>query len=530
MDIHLSRIAIAVALAASSATAQTARIAASNTSTTGHGTSVVALGNWGGASSSVYAVANPLDTSGGPQAGSIRIYSGSTNTLIRTVNGQGFATSCAGTPVGDLLGESMAAIDDIDGDGFRELLASRRGASAVVGGCRQAGRGGFMVIFSNPSNPPFVFTATTQLGLGRSVARVDRLGGQSQFVVSNGTGAVQVWRPFTPTNINLFNTVSVFGANGTALCAAGVSASGAARFAVSAPGLVQIRDINGGSASQISPPAGPPPSSSFGSRLAFFADPAAGDCIVIGEPGFQSNSGRVHLALLGGPILQTTLGNSGDALGQSVAAGGDVNADGDLDYIATSQDGSVALVLDRNGNQTPRPITLPTTPVITRATAVAIANDMTADGFADVVLGASQQGQSFVYYGGPDASAVNLGSGCSAVGTTPSIGVLSVPIVGATTFFFMSGGSPNSFSTLFSGVADPVGVPFPGTSCLVHLLSTPAPIGGFSAVTNASGNWLSGPVPIPLALGAQLGFQAVTISNPTGSLEFSDGLNITIGW
>lgn len=528
MDIALSRIAIAIALAASSAAAQTARIAASNTNTTGYGTSVVALGNWGGSSSSVYAVANPLDTSGGPQAGSIRIYAGTSSTPIRTTNGQGFTTSCAGTPVGDLLGESMAAIDDIDGDGFRELLASRRGASAIVGGCRQAGHGGFMILFSNPSNPPFVFTAATQLGLGRSVARVDRLGGQSQFVVSNSSGAIQVWRPFTPTNINLFNTVSVFGANGTALCAAGVSAGGA-RFAVSAPGLVQIRDVNGGSASQISPPAGLPPSSTFGSRLAFFADPVGGDCIVIGEPAFQTNAGRVHLALLGGPILQTTFGNPGDFLGQSVGVGGDVNGDGDLDYVATTQNGSSALIVDRNGNQTARAISLPTTPV-TLATAVTIVSDMTADGFADVVLGASQQGQSFVYYGGPDASAVNLGTGCSAVGTTPNIGVLSVPIVGATTFFFLGGGSPNSFSTLFSGVADPVGVPFPGTSCLIHLLSTPAPIGGFSAVTDASGNWLSGPVPIPLALGVQLGFQAVTISNPSGSLEFSDGLNITIGW
>lgn len=524
-----------LALSAAPLLAQDVRIALPNsdpaTFAGSYGNAVAALGDWLNSTTPDYAVSDPTDTGGGPLAGLIRIYDGATGAVVRTVAGTGSTTSCTGSPVGDALGEQMTMIDDCDGDGRSELLATRRLAPLTVSGCvNQAGHGGFMIVFSNPATPNFLFTAPTQAGLGVAIARIAPSGGLPQFVVSTATGSVQVWRKQAGSqNPVQVGTVAGFGQTASALCGAGVI-GGVPAFAVNGPGQVFVKTTAGTTVATFSQPLG----TAFGTSLAFLDDPGF-ESIVIGEPLFGGNVGRVHVgSLAGGVVVQTLTGSSGSFLGAIVATGGDVNADGLTDFLASTAAGNQTLIANRNGITTARGIALPLSGgTVGTMQSMSISPDMTSDGFVDVVFGGTFSGRrSWVYYGGPEARLDIVGSSCSQSGPAlPSLQMNSIPVVGSAPQFFLFGSTPASFSGLLAGTADPVGTVIPPGSCSVFLALTPPPITGFSTFTDANGAWVSPTVPIPRALGAAFGFQAVTISaGPGNPLEFSNALNLVIGW
>jgi hypothetical protein len=77
------------------------------------GTGVAGLGDVDGDGHDDFAVGAPLEDDGGPDAGSVRVFSGRTGAVLRTLLGDG---------PGDRFGFSVAGPGDVDGDGFADVL------------------------------------------------------------------------------------------------------------------------------------------------------------------------------------------------------------------------------------------------------------------------------------------------------------------------------------------------------------------------------------------------------------------------
>ncbi len=509
---------------------QTARQITAHTKTLGpglYGASTTQVGDWTGDNVSEYAVGTPFSTLGGLQAGLVEVFDGASGVAIRTRVGAS-VTSCFGSVAGDQLGSDVVDIADLDGDGRRELLVTRPGAPLFVGGCFQAGHGGFLIVHSNPATPDFVFTAAAQNGLGKAATGLDSLGGVALFAVSRTTGTVEVWQKANPSlPPSLLSTVTTFAMQADVLCSAG-SPGGTPAFAADAAGdQVFVRSILGASVQVIAGPFG----SNFGSTLAALNEPGLPHAIVIGAPLFLGNDGMIQVVDANGIVVTQMTGfpTSGERLGEVVGSGGDVNGDGDQDFVAFSSQGDEILIADRNGVRTKRPIFLPAG---VSATALDVVPDMQGNGSAEVLVGAAPSNQSWIYQGGPDASVVSVGNSCNQ-GTPflPNLGLNADPIIGTAPSFGQFGASPLSFSAMLAGTIDPVGTVIPPGTCLVHLQLNPPPITGFSTLTDASGAWVTSPVFIPAGPGQQFAFQAITISGLPGfPLEFSNAVNLTLGW
>lgn len=509
--------------------AQTLRLVPSGTQPGATGRAVTELDDWSNPTDGVaeYAVADFVNTAGGPLAGQVIVYDGASGAVLRTINGTGVSSCGAAGPTGDQLGFDLTTISDIDSDGRRELLATRPGARGTVGGC-SPGHGGFMIIHSNPATANFVYTAPQGTSLGDAAAGLDPDAGVPTFVVGTGN-SVQVFQGTPPA---LVTTISTFALQGSALTSAGTnSTNGKPAFAANASGgQVFVRDITGSNMQTISSGLG---GTSFGSRLATLNDAGQPPAIVIGAPAASGFDGLVEVWPVGSGSFSAQIQgfpSSAEGLGAAVASGGDVDGDGDGDFVTLASNGTRTRIFDRNGTQANHFILHEAN---VTAQALAIVPDMQTDGFDEVLVGGDDLGgpnRSWIYHGGPDASVTVVGSPCSQ-GTPflPVIAINGLPVVGSSPVIGQSGGSPNSLSVLFGGVIDPVGSPLGG--CLVHLLASPAPVGGFTTVTDAAGAWVSPPIslPSPSLLGAQAAFQAVTFTSG-GPWEFSNALNLRVGW
>lgn len=501
--------------------------------------SVTPIDDWTGDGVFEYAVGAPFATTvSGPLSGQVVIFNGSTGLPIRTVNGASYP-SCPGFPFpfGDELGFDMTAIADLDGDTKRELLATRRSAPQASGGtCIQPGHGGFMIMHSSfPTTPDFTFTSPSQNSVGDAAAGLDSTaGGVPTFVVGTGN-SVQVWQRPTPgLPPALQSTITTFAILGSELCSAG-TVGGLPAFAVNASGgQVFVMNIGGTVLQTI-----PGPGSSFGSSLAFLNDPGLPPALVIGAPAANNFDGQVDVWQVGGPLLLQLSGvpTSQEDFGLDVGTGGDVDGDGDQDFVALGGSGNTIKIADRFGNFS-EPITLPVTlPVATVGQAVRVMPDMQNDGFDEVLAGGfGPNDESWVYFGGPDASSTSVGSSCSQ-GTPflPLLGITGIPIIttGTGPTFVQTGASPGCLSALLAGTIDFVGTVVPPGSCLVHLQLNPAPVTGFTTITDAAGGWVGPTLSLtsPSLVGVEAAFQTVTISAAPGNpLEFSNALNLKVGW
>ncbi len=334
-----------------------------------YGFSVAVVGDMDGDGYAEYAVGASSDSTGGPGAGRVFIYRGGPQHLADPP-----AWVITGLP-GDLLGMSLAAVGDVDGDGYADLLIGAPAGTTV-----------------DPSLPGRALLAFG----GRP------LGTRAPLVI---TGPVPGGR---------------FGA---ALAGLGDwSGDGAPDFAIGAPqanaqaGLVAI--FLGGPGVGLAPWAtlhGRAAGDQFGSAVAGAGRTrggATGD-LLVGAPFRSTNTvweGEADLFLGGAgadtvPDRTYTGAAAGDFLGTALAGVGDVDADGHDDFVIGAPGANVGALVDAGraylyaGAATP-----PTTPLLTVAgsaaytelgLAVAGVGDVNADGFADWAVGAP---------GGPDAN------------------------------------------------------------------------------------------------------------------------------
>lgn len=312
------------------------------------GTDVGPVGDWNGDGRDDFFVgASGASPGGRTRAGSVYIYSGKDGTLL---------TRLDGPEDGDALGASAAGLGDVDGDGHPDIAAGATGASPV--GRTNAGA---VIVFSGATGLVLyrVEGAAANDVLGYSVRAVGDVDGDGKtdfvagapgvtpnptgtvLVCSGGSGAV-LYTKSSPTPSDLLG-VSVAGAGD-------LDGDGRPDFMAGAPranggNLFQSGRVyvwSGATGELLYAFDGPVASGWMGESVADAGDVDGDgrDDVILGAPftpgvsgGWRGAayvfSGRTRMILMRiGPLTD------GTELGSSVSSAGDVNGDGRADVIA----------------------------------------------------------------------------------------------------------------------------------------------------------------------------------------------------
>ncbi len=242
------------------------------------------------------AVAAPAAGGG---AGRVDVYLGSASGLSTTAH-----RSFTGA-AGSALGTTLSPAGDVNGDGYGDLLVGAPGAAS--------GNGGWSLYLGSASGLPTSATLTVTgtvaaASLGFTVAGVGDVDrdGYADLVAgapgaTSGAGAATWYRgQATITAATTLTSAALAGSGGAA-----------SQFALT---LTGAGDINGDG----------------------FAD------VVVGEPGFGSNLGRLHAffgaasGLPGTTTARVNGGTVGDRFTEGLAGVGDFNADGFSDFVTSA--------------------------------------------------------------------------------------------------------------------------------------------------------------------------------------------------
>lgn len=256
-----------------------------------------------------FLVSAPLQSIGGPHRGRVTLHSGVDGAELNHFDGESILS---------FLGDAVAIADDLDGDGVGDVVASAATFNGTAGG-----GSGKLYAWSSSSGLLLWSREGSSAGesFGRAIASIGDLDGD--LVDDLAVGAPQR------------------------------SGGGAVELLSGATGLLLATWNGSGSGDE------------FGAALAFAGDVDAngGAALLVGVPGFDGSagpaSGRIELRdLASGALLLGFDGfEAGSALGRSVAAAGDVDGDGFVDFAAgapESRDGRGAttgafLLFDRAG-------------------------------------------------------------------------------------------------------------------------------------------------------------------------------------
>jgi hypothetical protein len=143
---------------------------------------------------------------------------------------------------------------------------------------------------------------------------------------------------------------------------------------------------------------------------------------------------------------------------------------------------------------------------------------------------AGYAGAVYTYREPCDALATSVGVGCVGAGPVPIL-YTDRPVQGQTMRWFASSFVPNATGVVLVGIPHP-GIPL-GSGCTAYF-NLALPTVPFFFVTNATGGWLSGPIPVSLSTSlacVELTLQAAIDDPRTApmALALSNGVLLTIG-
>ena len=370
-------------------------------------------------------------------------------------------------------GWSVATAGDINGDGYADFMIGAKGANS--------GAGKSYMVFgkANWSGVSALNLSTVAAGSGGFVVNGELANANSGWSVAtagdiNGDGYADFMIGAKGANSNAGKSYVVFGKanwSGVSALNLGVVAQGSGGFVVngeasndnSGTSVATVGDINGdGYADFI-----------IGANA---ANSSAGKSYVVFGKGNWSGLSALNLGTIaagtGGFVLNGETAN--DNSGTSVAAIGDINADGYADFIvgargANSNTGKTYVVFGRSnwsGISTLNLSTLEQTGsggfVLIGNTSsnlgrsVSVAGDINGDGFADIIVGApnaminamSAVGQSYIIFGGARFISARLVQGSGTVTGT----VADEAVVGSSGADVLTGGG--GVDRFFGGAND----------------------------------------------------------------------------
>jgi hypothetical protein len=511
----------------------------------GFGRSVAGVGDVNGDGVPDLAVGGPLTTPmvGQIMAGAATVYDGRTGAAI-------YAWSNAGQF--EQFGRSVAGAGDVNGDGLSDVIVGVPGVAGAFFGnrveVRSGSTGAVLLTFTGASGETF----------GETVAGPGDLDGDGTPDVlvgaplaNGGQGRALTYSGATGSLLQTWTSPSGGGTFGTSVAGAGdVNGDGTRDVLVGQPqGSVpgQAFVFSGITTTVLHTFTGAHANDQFGAAVA-----GAGDVNADGSPDLLVGAWQDNTAATGagravvfsgasGAVLFTFSGaNANDALGYSVANGGDRDADGRSDLLVGGVGGNGFVEVRSGGTGALLANFVGQASGDAFGTSVASAGDLDGDGRPDAIVGGanngfagSMSGRAYVFLAPPRCSTPAL---AGLVANPPTISALAANAASLA----IRAGVANAAKTylVLAGVSGSIpGTPLPGGQILpVNLdfftfiaLGSPlaCPFGAFLGVLDGGGNATAtfggGCVP-PTALASVIGlsftFAAITldfvfVSNPT---------------
>jgi FG-GAP repeat protein len=424
-----------------------------------------------------FAVGAPFSDAARGDSGLVRVHSGADGSLLLTLLGE--------TP-GDLFGTSVAGLGDVDGDGRGDLAVGAHskdangadsGAVYVYSGATGAQ---LFRILGGVAGDQFGFAVAAAGDVNGDGTPDLLVGARGEDVGGPNAGAALVLSGLNGSLIHRIEGRAAHDLFGGALCSLGdLDGDLSPEFAVGArwsdangesSGSVEIfRGSDGASLFKLD---GIAAGSLFGSSVACAGD-LDGDGLndlLVGSPGsdlFGSNSGCVSaFSGANGTELYRWLGDAaGDALGVSVAGAQDVDGDGTSDVVAgavgaDTGGASSGAVYVYSGATGSRLALIPGKAAGERmGFAIAALSDLSADGKAEVLLGAYGDANKGSLTGKADVvslACLSPTAYCIAAlngnGTEAHIALQGSPSVGTNDFTLaVTGARPQQFGVFYYG-------------------------------------------------------------------------------